>query len=202
MCPDIDNIKSFIIHSSGCVEFGSEVGETRYANIKVKIVMRELSSYSRYSTAVACHMGTPWGVSEEAAVMGVTPGGITYEADLKVVKNVGGGGRITRPGRWRGPHSSVRAECHGAQPSTSGTHWRLICASGLRLRGFTGKKTVVWVRTLNKDGQASPSLALRLGWMRGRKLETLMPSFRLKFLIQVPQPRDIDSTFQINLMKT
>ena len=58
MCPDVENIKSFIIHSSGCAEAGSEVGETRYANIKVKMVMKELSSYSRYFTAVACHMGT------------------------------------------------------------------------------------------------------------------------------------------------
>lgn len=129
MHPDVGNIKSFLIHSSGCAETGCEVRETRYANIKVKIVMKELSSNSRYFIAVAFHMCTYWGVSEVRALMGVIPGSFTYEAELKDMKMWGGGGRRGKRMemwllvRWRGPYSSFPAELHGAKYSTSRTHW-------------------------------------------------------------------------------
>lgn len=58
MCPEVGNIKSFIIHSSGCAEAGCEIRETSYANIIMNIVMEGLSSNSRHFTAVTCHTCT------------------------------------------------------------------------------------------------------------------------------------------------
>lgn len=56
MCPHVKNMKSLITHSPGCIETGSVVGETRYNNIEVKIVIKELNCKSRYSAAVTYHM--------------------------------------------------------------------------------------------------------------------------------------------------
>lgn len=128
VCPAVEKMKSLIVHSHGCTETGCVFGETRHANIEVKIVTKELNCNSRYFAAVTYAPTEEFqkrehllGWSRRLHLWGGSCGFGRLGSGKREEERRHGD--MTFPDRWRCSHLSLHAELCGAKSSTSRTCW-------------------------------------------------------------------------------